>query len=74
MNPVDVSLQRFACRTARGDTRETLRIRMPGSEKALRQADGNLREAAKLLNLNPTYIYRLVNRLGLAKSASASIN
>jgi len=34
-------------------------------QKALEQTDGNLKEAAKLLGLNPTYIYRVVKRLGL---------
>jgi transcriptional regulator with GAF, ATPase, and Fis domain len=34
-------------------------------QKALKQTGGDLKEAAKLLDLNPTYIYRVVKRLGL---------
>jgi transcriptional regulator with GAF, ATPase, and Fis domain len=34
-------------------------------QKALRKTGGNAREAAKLLDLNPTYIYRLMKRLGM---------
>jgi len=32
-------------------------------QKALRKTGGNVKDAAKLLNLNPTYIYRLMKRL-----------
>jgi transcriptional regulator with GAF, ATPase, and Fis domain len=34
-------------------------------QKALRQTGGNVKDAAKFLDLNPTYIYRLMKRLGM---------
>jgi transcriptional regulator of acetoin/glycerol metabolism len=37
-------------------------------EKAFRRTNGDLKETAKLLGLNRTYIYRVVKRLGLQRS------
>ena len=34
-------------------------------EKAFTKADGNYKEAARLLGLNPTYVYRLLKNLKL---------
>ncbi|HYU33009.1 MAG TPA: helix-turn-helix domain-containing protein [Thermoanaerobaculia bacterium] len=32
---------------------------------AIEQADGNVKRAADLLGLNPTYLHRLISNLGL---------